>query len=298
MNPTQPIVVVVGSSNTDLVVSVPQIPAPGQTVLGGALQTIPGGKGANQAVAAARLGARVRFIARLGDDAYGAAARANFEREGLETRFIRTTAGVASGVALIAVAEATGENSIVVAPGANAHLSAADIEEAGAAFDGAAAVVVSLEIPDEAVAAAVCAGHARGLPVLLNPAPARPLAPELLAKLTALTPNESELAQLGGSATLLAHGVCQLVTTLGARGARLERPNQPALLVPAPSVRAVDTVAAGDCFTGALAVELALGRSVEEALAFACRAAALKVTRAGAQPGLPTRQEVEEMAVQ
>lgn len=291
MNP-RPCLVVVGSANTDLVVSVAQLPGPGQTVLGGALQTIPGGKGANQAVAAARLGGEVRFIARLGDDPYGALAREGFAREGLDTRFVLTTTGVASGVALIAVDEKTGENCIVVAPGANACLSAADIAAASAAFEGAAAVVVSLEIPDDAVTAAIEAGHARGIPVILNPAPARALPRALLQKVTVLTPNQSELAALGGSDALLSSGVAVLVTTLGAEGARLERLGEAPQLFPAPRVLAVDTVAAGDCFTGALAVELARGATLPEAIHFACAAAALKVTRPGAQPGLPYRAEV------
>jgi ribokinase len=295
----RPCLVVVGSSNTDLVVSVPQIPAPGQTILGGALQTIPGGKGANQAVAAARLGGSVRFIARVGDDAYGVAAREGFVREGLDTTFVFTTPGVASGVALIAVDTVTGENSIVVAPGANAQLCAEDIARASAAFDGASAVVISLEIPDDAVAAAVEAGHVRGIPVILNPAPARPLPQALLRKVTLLTPNQSEAALLGGSAYLLAQGVSCLVTTLGAAGAQLERLGEPPLRFPAPQVTAKDTVAAGDCFTGALAVELAQGVPLHAAITFACAAAALKVTRAGAQPGLPYRHELtEQEAVQ
>ena len=288
----RPKIVVVGSSNTDLVVSVPQIPAPGQTVLGGALQTVAGGKGANQAVAAARLGGAVCFIARIGDDAYGTAARASFEHEGLDTRFVFTTPGVASGVALIAVDATTGENSIVVAPGANACLSATDIAAASAAFDEAKIIVISLEIPDEAVFAAVEAGFSRGIPVLLNPAPARALPPEILRKLSVLTPNQSECEQLGGSAALLASGVQMLITTLGAEGAQLEQLGASPQRFPSPTVIAVDTVAAGDCFTGALAVELARGESLDRAIAFACAAAAVKVTRAGAQPGLPYREEI------
>lgn len=287
-----PKIVVVGSSNTDLVVAVPKIPAPGQTILGGALQTVAGGKGANQAVAAARLGGDVCFIARVGDDAYGTAARASFEREGLDTHFVFTTPGVASGVALIAVDQITGENSIVVAPGANACLRAADIAAASAAFDEAKLIVLSLEIPDEAVFAAVEAGFSRGIPVLLNPAPARALPREILVKLAILTPNQSECALLGGSAALLAGGVKTLITTLGAGGAQLEQLGTSPQSFPAPSVIPVDTVAAGDCFTGALAVELARGEPLDRAIVFACAAAAVKVTRAGAQPGLPYRDEV------
>ncbi|WP_309707554.1 ribokinase [Armatimonas sp.] len=288
----RPKIVVVGSSNTDLVVSVPQIPAPGQTVLGGALQTVAGGKGANQAVAAARLGGDVCLIARVGDDAYGTVARANFEHEGLDTRFVFVTAGVASGVALIAVDQTTGENSIVVAPGANACLRAADIAAASAAFEEAKMVVVSLEIPDEAVFAAVEAGFSRGIPVLLNPAPARALPREILEKLTILTPNQTECEQLGGSEALLAGGVKTLITTLGASGVHLEQLGKSPQRFPAPSVIPVDTVAAGDCFTGALAVELARGEPLDRAIGFACAAAAVKVTRPGAQSGLPYRGQV------
>jgi ribokinase len=284
-------IVVVGSSNTDLVVPVSRIPAPGETVLGGALTTVAGGKGANQAVAAARLGGAVTFIARVGDDAYGAAARAGFVAEGIGTKFVATTAGVASGVALIAVAS-SGENCIVVAPGANAHLSAADIVGAAAAFDSAAAVVISLEIPDDAVFAAVRQGKSRGVPVILNPAPARPLPPEILAKIAVLTPNETELAQLGGVDALLRSGVGTVVTTLGADGAAIATAAG-TTRIPAIAVQAVDTVAAGDTFTGALAVELSQGVSIDDAVRFACAAAALKVTRPGAQPGIPSRSDVD-----
>ncbi len=284
-----PRIVVVGSSNTDLVISVPQLPAPGQTVLGGALKTIPGGKGANQAVAAVRLGADVRFIARLGDDAYGVAARANFEREGLDTRFVFSTPNVASGVALIAVDEQTAENIIVVAPGANACLSAADIAAASAAFDGAHVTLISLEIPDGAVFAAITDSARRGIPVLLNPAPARPLPAEILAQVSLLIPNETERALLAES---LGGFSGTLLTTLGSAGACIEAPHAPPLTIASFPVTATDTVAAGDCFVAALAVCLAEGQALPAATRFACAAAALKVTRPGAQPGLPTRDEV------
>lgn len=297
-----PRIVVVGSTNTDLVVGVPRLPAPGETVLGGDLETLAGGKGANQAVAAARLGGAVAFVARVGDDAFGARARQGFAAEGIDTRFVTTTPGVPSGVALIAVREETGENLILVAPGANARLSPEDVDAAVAAFDAAQAVVVSLEIPLETVERAVEAGYARRIPVILNPAPARRLPPDLLERVAVLTPNETEARQLLGSSEtddladlptrLLALGVDAVVITLGSSGALAATPDGIEHL-PSITVQAVDTVAAGDCFTGALAVELASGRSLRDAVRFANAAAALSVTRRGAQSALPTRAEVE-----
>lgn len=312
--PEKPRLVVVGSTNTDLVVAVPRIPSPGETVLGGAMETLPGGKGANQAVAAARLGADVTFVARIGDDDFGRSARAGLLRDGIDTRFVGVTPGVASGVALIAVREETGENAIVVAPGANACLSPDDVDAAAAAFDRADAVVVSLEVPLEAVARAADAGHARRIPVILNPAPARRLPPDLLGKVSVLTPNETEAVQILGAdpdgrddedpgrlgdinalATgLLGLGVDAAVVTLGARGAAIVTPDG-VEFAPGVPVRAVDTVAAGDCFTAAVAVEFARGVSLRNAVRFANAAAALSVTRRGAQPSLPTRAEVEAL---
>lgn len=290
---TKPKIAVVGSSNTDLVVLVPTIPAPGQTVLGGMLQTVAGGKGANQAVAAARLGGAVSFIARVGDDAYGQRAVEGFQADGIDTTFVVATPNVASGVALIAVDEATGENAIVVAPGANACLSAPDILAAREAIESAAALIVSLEIPDEAVAEAVYLAHARGVPVILNPAPARQLPPEVLQRISVITPNQTERAFYGGAEALLEAGVGAVVTTLGEEGAHLHTESG-IHHRQGHAVEPVDTVAAGDCFTGALAVELALGKTLPEAIHFANAAAALKVTRHGAQPGLPSREEVEK----
>jgi ribokinase len=295
---TKPRVVVVGSTNTDLVVSVPKIPAPGETVLGGSLQTVAGGKGANQAVAAARLGAEVAFVARVGDDAFGSQALAGFQADGLLYEFVTVTQGVASGVALIAIDEHSAENSIVVAPGANAHLTAQDVEDAALAFDAAKAVVVSLEIPMDAVTRAVEMGFARGVPVILNPAPARPLSPELLAKVAVLTPNETEARQIFGDDTNAVGDAVRLgqigavVVTCGADGATIYT-RDGITHVPSFPVQPVDTVAAGDCFTGALAVVLAEGASLPEAVRFANAAAALKVTRCGAQPGIPYRAQVE-----
>lgn len=296
-----PHIIVVGSTNTDLVVSVPHIPRPGETVLGGDLLTVAGGKGANQAVACARLGATVTFIARIGDDAFGQTALAGFRREGIACDYVFTTPGVASGVALIPVSAANGENVIVVAPGANAHLSAEDVRAAASAFDSAKAVVVSLEVPDAAVFEAVTLATQRQIPIILNPAPARSLPPDILAQVSVLTPNETEAAILAGTGgtedikhraqKLLNLGVGCVVVTQGAEGALLVTA-QEQVTVAAFAVQAVDTVAAGDCFTGALAVEIARGASVAEAALFAAAASALKVTRRGAQPGIPTRDDV------
>lgn len=288
-----PRIVVVGSTNTDLVVTVPHFPARGETVLGGDLRQVAGGKGANQAVAAARMGANVTFIGRVGDDDYGRQARASLEAEGIDTAYLSVTPGVASGIALISVQARTGENSIVVAPGANALLTPEDITAAGEAFKTAQVVVVSLEIPLETVLAAVSLAHALQRQVILNPAPARSLPDQLLSRVDLLVPNEKELQVLGTVEQLLAAGVGAVVTTLGAAGARLESKGI-SLGVAAPRVVAVDTVAAGDCFTGALAVELARGTELPQAVQFAVVAASLKVTRHGAQAGMPMRREVIE----
>lgn len=301
-----PNIVVVGSTNTDLVVLTPHIPAPGETVLGGEFSIVAGGKGANQAVAAARLGGNATFIARVGDDAFGTQSLEDFKADGIDTTYVRVTPGVASGVALIAVSETSGENSIVVAPGANALLSPEDIEAASAAFDTAQIIVLSLEVPLETIERAVAMGKRRNIPLLLNPAPARALPAALLADISILTPNETEARQITGlgatdeelnmetvAAALLDAGIDAAVITLGAAGSLIVTPDG-LERAPAFAVKAVDTVGAGDCFTGAMAVELASGRSLRDAVRFAGAAAALKVTRSGAQPGIPTRAETIE----
>jgi ribokinase len=294
----KPVLVVVGSANTDLVVSVPRIPAPGETILGGEFEMIGGGKGANQAVASVRMGAEVYFVARVGEDAFGRETEARLQAEGLLLNYTHTTPGIPSGVALIAVQEGTGENAIVVAPGANARLSADDINEAASAFADARAVVISLEIPMDAVTRAVEIAHERGIPVVLNPAPACPLSSDLLAKVAVLTPNETEAKQIFGNADGAVNKAVQrgvvgaAVVTRGADGATVYT-REGVTEVPSFPVSPVDTVAAGDCFTGALAVRIAEGSSLPDAVRFACAAAALKVTRHGAQPGIPYRAEVE-----
>ena len=298
-----PHIVVVGSSNMDLVVKTDRIPTLGETILGGDFLMVPGGKGANQAVAAAKLDAHVHFVARLGDDLFGRQSLANFRKEGVDTRHVTFCEGVASGVALITV-DADGNNVIVVAPGANSLLSTDDIEHAAGDIGGADAVVAQLEVPLETVQYTAQLAHEAGVPFVLDPAPACPLPVELLSMVSVLTPNETEAGILTGvavcdessarlaAAKLLASGVKAVVVTMGAQGYLLADGNSVAL-VPTPTVKAVDATAAGDAFTGSLAVGLAQGQSLRDAAALAGRVAALSVTKRGAQPSMPTWQEVE-----
>jgi len=298
-------ILVVGSSNTDMIVRVPRIPRPGETVLGSGFSMSGGGKGANQAVAAARAGGRVTFVARVGDDVFGERALGGFAADGIDTRFVLRTPGAASGIALIDVDD-RGENSISVASGANALLSAADVGAAAGALDAADLVLLQLESPIEAVEAAVRWAGENGVPVILNPAPARPLEDRLLARVSVLTPNETEAELLSGiavrdesgvraaAARLRARGPRTVVVTLGGRGVYALAPEFDGFL-PAFRVEAVDTTAAGDIFNGALAVALAEERPLAEALRFAQAAAAISVTRAGAQPSAPTRAEIEAL---
>lgn len=292
-------ILVVGSLNMDLVVSVPRHPRPGETLLGGAFHTFPGGKGANQAVAAARLGAPVGMIGRLGADKFGDALLATLQNDGVDTRWVQQDAQAASGVALITVS-ADGQNTIVVAAGANGRLSTADVQAAEDAFADAVVVVLQLEIPLPAVEAAARLGRKHGAAVVLNPAPAQPLSAELLALADYLVPNQSELELLSGEPdlergirVLLERSVRNLVVTLGERGARWVSAAG-SVEVPAFAVRAVDTVAAGDAFVGAFAAALAEGRPVQDALLRGNAAGALAVTRAGAQPSLPARVELDD----
>lgn len=296
-------IVVVGSSNTDLVIQVPHLPAPGETILGGKFVTAPGGKGANQAVGAARAGGRVTFIAKVGNDSFGRQALAGFRREGLDVSQIRRDAKNPSGVALIFVS-AKGENSIAVADSANGRLAPRDISPAAIASAGI--VVTQLETPLATVAAAVRLAHAKSIPVILNPAPAQKLPDNLLAKVTYLTPNENECAILTGirpnggekaarraADVLLSRGAGTVILTLGAGGAYVASRNLHAL-VPAFRVRAVDTTAAGDIFNGALAVALFEGKPILDAVLFANAAAALSVTKLGAQSSAPMRREIDQ----
>ncbi|MCW3051036.1 MAG: rbsK [Chthonomonadales bacterium] len=305
-----PSLVVIGSANMDLVVRSAHIAAPGETVLGEAFRQIPGGKGANQAVAAARLGAAVTFVGRVGNDLFGEALRSGMQADSIDTTYLQTDPTEPTGVALIGV-DAQGQNAITVASGANFQVSAQDIDQALPIIRRASAILLQLEIPRETVLYATQQAHDAGIPVILNPAPASltdPLPDSLLAQIDVLTPNEYEASALLGleyqpesdwaaiANLLLTKGVKAVVITLGEDGC-LVADSTGSQHIPAIAVNAVDTTAAGDCFTGALSVALAEGRSLEEAAQFAAQAAAISVTRSGAQPSLPTRSEVDASSV-
>ncbi len=295
-------VVVVGSSNTDMILRVARVPRPGETLLGGMFSRAPGGKGANQAVAAARAGGNVSLVARLGQDSLGDDALAGFRREGMGLSHIVRDAEHPSGVALIFVGT-DGENSIGVAGGSNLRLSTRDVAAARGLIAGARVLLLQLETPLATVRAAAAIGCRAGAEVILNPAPAQPLPDSLLRKITLLTPNEIEASMLSGidvvdvtSATRAARvlqkrGARHVIVTLGANGA-LVAMGAETTWVPGFKVKAVDTTAAGDVFNGALAVRLAEGCPIVEAVRFAHAAAAISVTRRGAQPSIPTRREI------
>lgn len=301
----RPRIVVVGSSNTDMIIKLDRIPRAGETVLGGEFATAAGGKGANQAVAAARAGGEVTFVARVGQDMFGERAVSGFVQDGIHTQHIVRDAQAPSGVALIFVAH-DGENSIAVAGGANARLSPDDVTKAESAIARANNLLIQLETPLETVqAAAACAFRAE-VPVILNPAPARKLPSELLKLVSILTPNETEIELLTGIAVaddgsaaraaeqLLGQGVRRVIITLGSRGAFVAGDSF-RQLVPGFEVKPVDTTAAGDVFNGALAVALGQGQPLLQAVRFANAAAAISVTRFGAQPSAPVRQEIEAL---
>ena len=298
-------VVVVGSSNVDLIMKMTRLPKVGETVTDAAFLQAFGGKGANQAVAAARAGGEVVFVSAVGDDAYGAQVADSLRRDGVDTRFLFTEKGVASGTALIMVG-GEGRNYISVAPGANYRLSPAHVDRAREAIEGAAVIVTQCEILPETLDHVVELGARAGRPVVLNLAPARPVKDATLARLACLAVNETEAEFLTGlkvgtdaeieaaASTLLARGPKTVLLTLGTRGAYVVGDGMGSL-VPAFTVEAVDTTAAGDVHCGALAVALVEGRPLGEAVRFANAAAALSVTRLGAQPSAPLRAEIEAL---
>jgi len=297
-------IVVVGSSNTDMIIQLDRIPKPGETILGGEFSMAAGGKGANQAVAAARAGGSVTFVARVGRDMFGDQAVAGFVKDGIQTKYVFRDQSAPSGVALIFVAK-DGENSIAVASGANGCLAPADVRKAKAAFAAASLLVMQLETPLETVQAAAELAARHGVQVILNPAPARSLPDALLKRVSILTPNETEAELLTGikvateeqagqaADALMAKGVGTVVITLGARGAFVVTP-QVRQMVPGFKVKPVDTTAAGDVFNGALAVALAEGQELLQAVRFANAAGALSVTKLGAQPSAPKRAAIQK----
>ena len=299
--PGRPIVVV-GSLNMDLIIRTPRMPIGGETLTGSGFATLPGGKGANQAVACARLGSAVRMIGRVGNDAFGKQLRNGLAADGINVRDVRRSSAAATGIAMILVDEG-GQNRIILSPGANGELSEKDVAAHAKVIREAAMLVVQLEVPLPTVAKCVAIAHQAGVPVLLNPGPAKPLPPALLANVDIIVPNESEASLLTGieitdrkSATaaakaLFALGVKSVLVTLGAdgvmivdhQGARHQRANK---------INAVDTTAAGDTFIGGLATGLVEGMILDQAVWLGQQASALCVQRHGAQPSIPYRHEI------
>jgi len=297
-------IVVIGSSNTDMIVQTPHIPKPGETILGGTFCTAAGGKGANQAVSCARAGGQVTLVARVGKDMFGDQALQGFRVDGINVDHVGQDPAAPSGVALIIVDE-QGENSIAVASGANGKLSVADVEAAAGAINSAGIVLMQLEVPIDTVEAGARMAQAQGAQVILNPAPAQALSDALLQNVTILTPNETEAQMLTGIAVqdeagaqaaaelLRKKGVEVVIITLGAAGAYVHAEDFQGM-VSGFKVDPVDTTAAGDTFNGTLAVALAEGMSIEQAVIFAHAAAALSVTKLGAQPSAPDRKAIDQ----
>lgn len=296
-------ILVVGSTNTDMVIKTDHLPRPGETVLGGTFFMNPGGKGANQAVASARLGGLVSFICKTGNDVFGHQSQQLFEEEGIDTSYLFSDSKHPSGVALITVDEHA-ENCIVVASGANANLMPADLAKAEEAIDQADYILMQLEIPIETVEFVAEMARKKNKKVILNPAPAQKLSSSLLSNLYMITPNETEAEIISGikitdeaSASEAAKvisdmGVKCIIITLGSKGAFIYA-DSVTQMIPALKVKAVDTTAAGDVFNGALTVALSENKTLEEAVRFACKASAISVTRTGAQSSAPYRSEVD-----
>lgn len=295
-------IIVAGSMNMDMVVKTSHIPQPGETVLGGTFFMNPGGKGANQAIAVARLGAEVAFIGKIGDDIFGRQSSQLFEDEGVDIAGLVADEDQPSGIALITVDE-KGENSIVVAPGANARLYPEDVERSFKNYPEAQILLVQLEIPLDTVQFAAELAKKQGVKVILNPAPANKSVPDFYKLIDIITPNVTEAEMLTGvkitdsdsalvaAKKLRSFGVPTVIITLGSSGAIL-LDGEEFHHIDAPKVTAVDTTAAGDVFNGALAVAISEGKPLPEATAFACKAASIAVTKLGAQASIPYRNEV------
>lgn len=298
-------IIVIGSSNTDMVIKADRLPVPGETVIGGTFFMNPGGKGANQAVAAARLGGKVTFIAKTGNDVFGKQSIELFNSEGINTDKILSDSKNPSGVALITV-DRNGENCIVVASGANASLSPSDIEAAKDEIENGEIVLMQLEIPIETVEYATDMASKKGIKVILNPAPARALSDKLLKHLFIITPNKSEAEILSGikvfdwesakkaAEVIRAKGANIVVITLGDLGA-LVCENGLFHEVKAVKVEAIDTTAAGDTFCGALCVGISEGKTIVDSVKMAAKASALTVTKMGAQSSIPYRSELSTL---
>lgn len=298
-------IVVVGSCNTDMVIKADRLPIPGETILGGTFFMNPGGKGANQAVAAARLGGSVALISKTGNDVFGKQSVMLYTSENIKTDYVFSDPKHPSGVALITV-DSNGENCIVVASGANAYLTPSDIEKAGTVLENCEMVLMQLEIPVETVEYVAAVAHDRNIKVILNPAPARALSDNLLKNIYMIIPNKSEAEILSGikvsdidsakqaADIISAKGVDIVVVTLGAQGALIKDGND-YQYVEAFKVDALDTTAAGDTFCGAVCVGLAEGKTILDSVKMACRAAAITVTRMGAQASIPYRSELSSI---
>ncbi len=297
-------ILIIGSSNTDMVIKTNKIPVPGETILGGTFLMNPGGKGANQAVAAARLGGKVTFITKCGIDLFGAQAIDLLMQEGIDTRYIVKDHELPSGVALITV-DSAGENSIVVAPGSNGNLLREDIPSDIFETGKYTILLMQLEIPILVVEYCAFAASVQGIKVIINPAPAQRLSDDLLSHTWLLTPNETEAEMLSGvkiqdissaeaaASSLQEMGVKNVIITMGSAGAFVRSAGFTGM-ISGEVVKAVDTTAAGDVFNGALAVALAEGTELEKAVVFANKAAALSVTRMGAQSSAPYRKEIDK----
>ncbi|MFI5131798.1 MAG: ribokinase [Chitinophagales bacterium] len=299
-------IVVIGSINTDMVVRSSQIPGPGQTLMGHSFMTTGGGKGANQAVAAARLGADVSLIAKVGTDTFGKMAIENFKKEKISTENIYIDSLAPSGVAFIVVDD-KGENIIIVAPGANSTLNEKDIQDAEVLIGNADIILFQLEIPMTTVAEGVRLAKKHNRLVMLNPAPATQIPEEILPLIDIITPNQTEALMLTGFAVndtstaqnacdvLHGKGILTVIITMGEQGAYISSKNYKGLVPGFNAGVTVDTVAAGDTFCGGLAIAIAEGKSLQDAVQFANAAAALSVTKPGAQDSIPTRAEVETL---